>query len=235
MLVVGAAFLVVPPYVNYCQQNYADEKYCAAHETVTLFVAFFQTYNGAITALATVVIAGFTWTLWEATDKLRDAGERQIEIAEQMASAASDANKSVREIERAYLTSGGAAKKRGRNFKLDVANYGKTAAYLTEYAVVICDAKEVGPIPRYLLPGYKRVTFSDRIAPMGGGKTIELGDYGIVPQVPNPIVYGRVWYQDIWKDEHIFSFILAIREDRTHPNLSDIGLADIAEAYTEWT
>jgi hypothetical protein len=34
----------------------------------------------ALTAFATIAIAAFTWTLWRATDKLREAGERQAEL-----------------------------------------------------------------------------------------------------------------------------------------------------------
>jgi hypothetical protein len=39
-------------------------------------------YSTLITALGTLAIAAFTWTLWQATDKLREAGEKQTELTE---------------------------------------------------------------------------------------------------------------------------------------------------------
>jgi hypothetical protein len=63
LLVVGCAFVLIPTYDEYCQHAYADEKYCAAHKVVVQLGAFFETYNGALTAIATALLAGITWGL----------------------------------------------------------------------------------------------------------------------------------------------------------------------------
>jgi hypothetical protein len=216
--------------------NEGEYKYCAPFHIVAALAfeqiaSFINKWHAAIASAATVIIAWFTWTLWKSTDKLRDAGERQIAIADQMAGSANDANKRVREIERANLTSGGGSGE--KIFHLDVGNYGKTPAYLLEYTVIICSADKIGPTPEYLLPEHKRKQYPDRIPP-GAHKKIDLV---AVPTIEKPVVYGRVWYQDIWKETHYFSFILAILPTGgTHPDLSRaLGLDSVPEAYTEWT
>jgi hypothetical protein len=79
--VVGIAFLVFPPYGAYCESNHANNYYCAAYEVTVALGAFVDSHNGAVTAIATIFIGLFTYTLKRATDKLWSAGERQLEHA----------------------------------------------------------------------------------------------------------------------------------------------------------
>jgi hypothetical protein len=51
-------------------------------------VLILDRYGALITALATIAIASFTFTLWRATDRLWKAGERQIELIGKNADAA---------------------------------------------------------------------------------------------------------------------------------------------------
>jgi hypothetical protein len=48
-------------------------------------VGFLETYNGAVTAVATIAIAAFTLTLKRSTDKLWEAGEKQFTLAKETA------------------------------------------------------------------------------------------------------------------------------------------------------
>jgi hypothetical protein len=85
LLVVGAAFLVLPPYSAYCEGDNANNDYCAAYELTVVIVAFVEAHSGSFTALATVAIAWFTLTLKVSTDKLWDAGERQLKLTRRTA------------------------------------------------------------------------------------------------------------------------------------------------------
>jgi hypothetical protein len=104
---------------------------------------FVDKNNGAITALAGVVVAIFTLTLWWST-------RTQF--------------KHVREVERAYLWGGGPLlKPRGpllnpkelvegpesRSLILTVNNYGKTPELLTKFAVGFCSRTNIPTTPQY--------------------------------------------------------------------------------------
>lgn len=81
LLCAGIALLLLTLYANHCQhETNADHKECAGYETGSLLGAFLEAHNGAITAIATAFIAGFTWTLWRAAERLRKAGDKQAEL-----------------------------------------------------------------------------------------------------------------------------------------------------------
>jgi hypothetical protein len=64
----------------------------AGVEVVPVFVmcegAFIDENNGTLTAIATIFIAAFTLTLWRATNRLWESGEKQIDVAQKSAIAA---------------------------------------------------------------------------------------------------------------------------------------------------
>ncbi len=121
LLAIGAAFLIFPPYYQYCDSDYANDKYCAAYSVVVALGTFVDSHNGAVTAIATVFIGLFTYTLKRSTDKMWDAGERQIKTTRQVAAIqARQMRDSIRaaeqqveitkigifDLERAYLSVG---------------------------------------------------------------------------------------------------------------------------------
>jgi hypothetical protein len=166
--------------------------------------------QAVIIALATAVIAFFAFTLWS-------SNREQI--------------KHLREIERAYISGGGPLDPHnpGR-FHFTVNNYGKTPGVLLEYAVAFCPLKEIPPIPAYDAPGYQRTTYNDRIAPGGIRETRTISGIDI-PPIPRPLlVYGRYWFEDIWKDVHTSGFVLVIEANGTHGHVP----ANIPRAYTYW-
>jgi hypothetical protein len=72
-------------YSEICETSQSGQKDCATYHVI--FVALWHIgkaldrFGSAITALATIAIAGFTFTLWRSTDRLWRAGEDQIAIA----------------------------------------------------------------------------------------------------------------------------------------------------------
>jgi hypothetical protein len=163
--------------------------------------------EGAITALATVVIGVFTFTLWfTARNQLRH----------------------TRKIERAYLTCGGdytrdlkgaivlnpAGK---RMFQVHVGNYGKTPAFVSDYDVHFAKLDDLRP-EAFARPVSPSRRHEDRLAPGGHTKVI------IDIEIPGneDVVYGAFWYQDIWKKDHTFRFLLRLGEIRTLSNVIDV-------------
>jgi hypothetical protein len=82
---VGVAFLILPTYGTYCKSDKANDYYCAAYEMAVSLGDFVDAHDGAFTAFATVAIAWFTFILKRSTDKLWDAGERQLAHSEDTA------------------------------------------------------------------------------------------------------------------------------------------------------
>jgi hypothetical protein len=175
-------------------------------------VAAFFTWldSNKITAIATVASALFAGTIFL-------VNWRQL--------------RHTRNVERAYLSGGGPLDANNLDkFLFTVNNYGKTPGILTEYAVEFCPLAAIPSTPAYEARGYKRKAFHDRIAP-GGIKETRIVASIDIPPLPRPLlVYGRYWFEDIWKKRHTSGFVLVI-----HPNGTDGHLpTDIPRAYTDW-
>jgi len=132
----------------------------------------------------------------------------------------------IRRGQRAYLTGGGDVEPTGadkRCFRVEVANYGKTPAFLSHFDVQFAKAAEVEAGPRQVS---RRYPFDDRIPADNNTKVL---DRIAVP--PNTeIIFGAFWYQDTEKREHIFRFILRIAQDgHTRPDV-----AGVDSSYSHW-
>jgi hypothetical protein len=166
--------------------------------------------HAVITALATAVIAYFTYTLWRANQ---------------------EQTKRHREVERAYISGGGPLDRNDPNkFLFTVNNYGKTPGVLLQYTVAFCPLNAISAIPAYDASDHRRTTCNERIAPGGIRETRTISSISI-PSLPRPLlVYGRCWFEDIWKEIHTSGFVLVIDADRTHGHVP----AGISRAYTDW-
>jgi hypothetical protein len=162
--------------------------------------------SAAISAVAAGVTAFFTGTLWRNSSH---------QIAR------------MRQIERAYLAGGGdyarmingdfrRALDGRKQFRVDVANYGKTPAYLIAFDVQFDTLAAVQGGPRR----ERRILHDDQIPPGGRSRPIRLEP---IP-AGTEVVYGAFWYRDIWKDEHEFRYILTLYEDHSMPDV--VGVRD---------
>ncbi len=89
-----------------CQKTESGAKECANYNVLSYALfkvwAALDALNGAITAIATAFIAWFTLSLRQSTDRLWDAGERQIALArDSSASQSRDMQASISEALRA--------------------------------------------------------------------------------------------------------------------------------------
>jgi len=149
-----------------------------------------MTYATVILSIATIALAFFTAGLWRATAKMRGDTERLVKIQE-----------------RAYVYQIGSCK--GYNFESIIINYGRTPAEITGICVEICPADSLPTSPNYSnkVPywAYPFLAPTLRDTSYRKDKSIE--------GVNDPIVYGRVWYKDIFEMEHSSGFIYKVTTD----------------------
>jgi len=124
-----------------------------------------ERYNDAIAAGAAVVIAIFTFTLWRATTQLWRAADRQIDVAKTAAGAArNSASAALRQAdtltsaERAYvkMSPKGDFEPAGAGrikLTIEVKNFGRTPAYVTDLIVNVMQRDVGAPLPD--LPNYQ--------------------------------------------------------------------------------
>jgi hypothetical protein len=168
-------------------------------------------------------LAYVTRGLYVATSQL--AADSKEASAKSLA-ASTRATKTLTRIERAYLTGGGDIVNRGgrKCFRVDVANYGKTAAFLTHYDVRFASLDEVQAGQREVCPRYP---FDDRIPPDNKTRVI---DYVLIDPPDAEIIYGAFWYTDWRKKVRRFRFILRVGPSgRTRPDV-----VDVHDSYREW-
>jgi hypothetical protein len=141
LLIVGILVLH-PIYANVCEpaEHGASQKCEQYHVLLAMLLKVGQVLSHAETwtALATIAIAVFTYTLKRSTDKLWAAGERQIAVAKEAADAAKTSADHIPRVERAYMFCGPTAAPHGvkvsavgiPTVQLEVINYGTTPGIL---------------------------------------------------------------------------------------------------------
>jgi hypothetical protein len=172
--------------------------------------------HGPLTAIATLLLALFTTTLWWATRKL-------VNHAPQ--------------IERAYISGGGAFTAQqlvdtANNrvvitpvdpFQVTVDNYGKTPARVIHVEIGFCNASNIPPVPQYAIT----TLFNGSIPPGRSGHLT-----GITfprAQITGDVIFGRFHYWDIFRERMRYSgFIL-----RINPQLG-VEPINAPAAYTDW-
>jgi len=142
----------------------------------------------------------FVWQLFYMREGVRDARKA--------AEAAKATAEYIPRVERAYLTGGGpvVVGPDGRFFRVEVANYGKTPAFVSAFDVHFATLAQVQAGPRPVNPSRP---YDDRLPADNSTKAI---DFIAIPP-GTEVIYGAFWYQDWMKREHIFRFILRIGED----------------------
>jgi hypothetical protein len=166
------------------------------------YVAWFLNFiSPAATWIATAVIAWFTGTIYRINqDQLKHS--RKAERAYVSGSA-------IVEYIQVPGTNGGVVQGAPRWLSVVVSNNGKTPAYVTGIAVNLCSDSGL-PKPANLEQNYKQSTFLvDRwVSPGAKDEPTKLGfDFEVAR---GKIVYGRVYYVDIFQELHSSGFILRV-------------------------
>lgn len=87
-MAIVAASLLLPTNYQICEatQNGRQEQ-CAAHSfgiyVLSEVSGFLDAHNGLLTAIATIFVALFTWTLWRTNDKTAALAEQTVALSQQ--------------------------------------------------------------------------------------------------------------------------------------------------------
>lgn len=188
---------------RYANPDNADAQHMSERTTLKEVRAFFfcegevlHQNDGIITAFATLVIAGFTFTLW------RTNSQQLIH---------------ARKVDRAYFAGGGECVRdvaRGKfipdangnkQFRFEVGNHGKTPAYMYGYEIDFCTQIEAVGKPR---PNIAWREHNDQFPP--GQTSRPTGPLIPITRGADDVAFGAVFYRDVWGDEHFTRFILRI-------------------------
>ena len=166
---------------------------------------FLQTNNGALQAVAAVAVGCLTVVLgliaW-----------RQLQR--------------TREVERAYIVGGGTVVRDEtgqRHFRIDVANFGKTPAFVSDVGLeftYFSDTKQEQRVRR-------RFRYDDQLAP---GQTKQGIKFILITDDDYQVAFGQFWYQDIWHKNREFRFVLALYPEHSYPDISGVH-----PSYRRWT
>jgi hypothetical protein len=218
-LLVGLLYLV-PMYEQVCTKNeftYARE--CTGKHVVTLW---FQRAGSWLSSSSVVVSA-----IAAAASAFVASTVLLINRKQSVHARASD---------RAYVSGGGDVVDRdGKQFfRFDVENHGKTPAFTVAYDVHFAKLAELQkefPKARDVCRNHPHV---DGVSPTGARKKIfteiERKD------VNDDVVFGAVWYEDVWGDPHFSRFILRIAEKRNieGEGLTRLDVRGVSKDYSSW-
>lgn len=168
---------------------------------------FTEHYHGPLTAVATLLLALFTTTLWWATYGLLRHAPR---------------------AERAYVFGGCGNQKAildpatGKLLRIWVqathGNYGKTPAFVERIAVEQCLEKDLPSRPTYT----HYFDVNEPLIPGIMGRPINRVEHTF-DAVDHQIYYGRIFYRDIFEKAHISSFIYRFDANGNH---EPVGIGD---------
>lgn len=108
LLSISIYSMFTPFTYDICNKNeYTGQKECAPYHVAPYIIveigAFLDTYNGVITAIATIAIACFTWTLYRSSERMWKITNISAKAARRSANAAKSAAHALPIIERAYV------------------------------------------------------------------------------------------------------------------------------------
>jgi hypothetical protein len=217
LLVIFLLSSDIAAHYEVCETTKEGAKECARYGVVHFALhgigAALDSCNGLITAIATIFIAWFTFSLRRSTDKLWDAGERQRELAE---------NTAERQL-RAYVSVDGDASRERiiEPFKgiiqipLKIINLGQTPAYrLTRWSNI-----EILPYPLTVTLAGMPQPIPDQLPTSNLGPGAPIGMIAGRSKVWTPqevlgtidgtmriYIYGEVHYFDVFKNPRCTKF-----------------------------
>lgn len=223
---------------NICAKDeYTGQKECAAYHIGPFILLYvfetIETYNGTVTAVATAFIGWFTLTIYR-VNRSQLIHARQVERAYVSGGVVIEFEPVTTDLSMeagTLLADDGVIRPRSRWPRrpprprwlvVTVDNHGKTPAFISDIAVASCALNELPPVPEY--------TSARRFA----GLRVSPGTIGLRTQfrfefqnVGGKLIYGRVFYSDIFRGEHSSGFVL-------HVLSSTIGAFEAPPEYIAW-
>jgi hypothetical protein len=189
--------------------------------------------------VVTGILAFFTYRLFKST---RDMAVETKVASDKALAASTDATNTLVRVERPYVTVGGEYLRDSRGalhlnaagqrlFRLEVGNYGKTAAILTAFDVRFESLANVQG--RSSDVGTTKRLYQDLLEPGAVSKVIR-GDIVITVDCLSGknVAYGACWYRSALKEgEHKSSFVLKLLAHRTS---IDEDVSKLDGSYRHW-
>jgi hypothetical protein len=157
-------------------------------------------------------------------------------VTARIAREANDSAKTLISMERPYVTGGGDFENEwGKElFRLDVENHGKTAAFMTGYDLQfakLADLQKEHPTVRPVCEN--KVRHIDGISPQGARKEIRTQRKKLCD---DDVVFGAIFYRDIFDRPHYSRFILRIAPWRDIPGegLTRLDVENVSSEYWSW-
>jgi hypothetical protein len=117
----------------------------------------------------------------------------------------------IPQIERAYVSGGGDARGQSGQFRVDVNNFGKTPGEVIRIKFGNCD---IGWLNGQLKPTWSGAKdWPEWIAP--GRQSRPTVFFDIPRSDGKLVVYGRIYYRDIFRHGHSCGFLLLVKSDGT--------------------
>ena len=185
-----------------------------------------------ILCFVTFGLAVVTYRLYSATAALaRDSKEASAKAL----AASTKATEILIDMERPYLGGGGDFEnKTGKElYRLDIENHGKTPGFVVAYGLQFAKLEELKKeFPR--ARDVQRRSYIESLSPQGGRREIQTE---IEKEGEMDIVFGCVWYEDIWGGKYSSRFILRIAATRDIPGhgLTRLsGIEGVSSDYWKW-
>jgi hypothetical protein len=176
---------------------------------------------------------------------LRSAAQEMHATTEAARKVAEDQIAHSHQVERAYISCGGWGKPvrvqqpdgtisnvMTGQFEVQINNHGKTPGQIRRIAIEFCKAGAAPSVPVYELPEYNQFIAHDNwIGP--GTQSRDLFPRKPSPDLPDQmIVYGRVYYRDIFSDDEHSSGFFQDFDRQTGDSESIVPPSDV---YLKWT
>lgn len=205
-------------------------------------IVFLQTYNGAVTAIATIAISIFTYFLVRVTSKqaritkiAADAATTAADAANRQATSMVAIELPIFVIEDVHIHEG-----RPRGVEIKFGNHGRTPAIITADCLEIRVAQTLPIKPEYTTTG----TFPllrDQIVEHGGSysfvRKILLNDdewNQIIKSDSLLRVYGYLDYLDFMKREHREGYCIAFLPAMDRASLSWVRTGELGYTYSRY-
>jgi hypothetical protein len=213
-----------------------------AQSTRTYVVQEHESYFAKVfepIAISTYVLAIITWCLARYTYRLFTSTKQLAtdtrEASAKALNASTKATEVLIDMERPYLAGGGDFEdKTGKElYRLDIENHGKTPGFVVAYGLEFAKLDELKrefPSARDV----QRRPYIESLSPQGARKQIPLQ---IEKECGMDIVFGCVWYEDIWGGKYSSRFILRIAATRDVPGhgLTRLsGIEGVSSDYWKW-
>jgi hypothetical protein len=183
---------------------FADAWNWTTQDPVSFYTSVLALFTGALVIVSAIQIRFLI--------RAEITARRAAIAARRSAIAARKSAEHIPRVERAYIRGGTGWQRRidaGAQMFVTMNNYGKTPAFIGTITVSTCREDDLPAVPQYetgVFRGYVLATNTDH-------EKAFCSDVSCIWDLQSgQVVFGRIWYRDIFDDCHSSGFILHLRD-----------------------